>query len=104
MAEHRAASLIGPADALVRRAGELLVRMQDDPLSVSRKELRDVVTAADLASEALVIDGLDNRSLAARLGISPRTVEVHKSRLMAKLGARNLAELIRIAHAAGRLK
>ncbi|MBC5785431.1 response regulator transcription factor [Ramlibacter sp. USB13] len=48
---------------------------------------------------ALVVDGMDNRSIGAKLGISPRTVEVHKSRLMAKLGARNLAELIRIAHA-----
>ncbi|SEF83150.1 myo-inositol-1(or 4)-monophosphatase [Bosea lathyri] len=58
MSEQRASSLLGPADALARRAAELLVRMQDDPLSVTRKELRDVVTAADLASEALVIEGL----------------------------------------------
>jgi DNA-binding NarL/FixJ family response regulator len=50
---------------------------------------------------ALVVEGLDNRALGERLGISPRTVEVHKSRVMAKLGARNLAELIRMAHASG---
>ena len=49
----------------------------------------------------LVVDGLDNRSVGERLGISPRTVEVHKSRVMAKLGARNLAELMRIAHMLG---
>jgi len=49
---------------------------------------------------ALVVDGMDNRGIGAQLGISPRTVEVHKSRLMTKLGARNLAELIRIAQAA----
>jgi two-component system response regulator FixJ len=49
----------------------------------------------------LVVDGLDNRSVGERLGISPRTVEVHKSRVMAKLGARNLAELMRIAHTLG---
>jgi FixJ family two-component response regulator len=53
---------------------------------------------------ALVVDGLDNHSVAQRLGISPRTVEVHKSRVMAKLGARNLAELIRIVHAGARMK
>lgn len=46
---------------------------------------------------ALVVEGVDNRGVAERLGISPRTVEVHKSRVMSKLGARNLAELIRIA-------
>jgi FixJ family two-component response regulator len=44
----------------------------------------------------LVIEGLDNRRVGELLGISPRTVEVHKSRLMSKLGARNLAELIRM--------
>lgn len=46
----------------------------------------------------LVVSGMDNRSIGEQLGISPRTVEVHKSRLMTKLGARNLAELMRIAH------
>lgn len=41
--------------------------------------------------------GLHAKEIAAVLGISPRTVEVHKSRLMEKLGARNLAELVRLA-------
>jgi two-component system response regulator FixJ len=45
----------------------------------------------------LVVAGADNATIGAQLGISPRTVEVHKSRLMAKLGVRNLAELIRLA-------
>jgi FixJ family two-component response regulator len=45
----------------------------------------------------LVVEGLDNRTIGERLAISPRTVEVHKARVMAKLGASNLAELIRIA-------
>jgi FixJ family two-component response regulator len=49
---------------------------------------------------ALVVAGVDNRGIAGQLGISPRTVEVHKSRVMSKLGARNLAELMRLAHAA----
>lgn len=46
---------------------------------------------------ALVVEGCDNRQIGERLGISFRTVEVHKGRLMSKLGARNLAELIRLA-------
>ena len=45
--------------------------------------------------------GLHAKEIAAALGISPRTVEVHKTRLMAKLGARNIAELVRIALAGG---
>ena len=44
-----------------------------------------------------VVDGFDNQQIGGRLGISARTVEVHKARLMAKLGARNLADLIRLA-------
>ena len=47
--------------------------------------------------QELVVAGVDNAAIGAQLGISPRTVEVHKSRLMAKLGVRNLAELIRLA-------
>jgi RNA polymerase sigma factor (sigma-70 family) len=47
----------------------------------------------------LVVGGLGNKEIGERLGISPRTVEVHKSRLMTKLDARNLADLIRLVGA-----
>lgn len=46
---------------------------------------------------SLLVQGLHNRDVAERLAISARTVEVHKARIMSKLGARNLAELIRMA-------
>lgn len=62
-----------------------------------------IVTAhGDVASarEREVLDqlllGLHNRDIATRLGISPRTVEVHKARILAKLGARNVVDLIRL--------
>lgn len=58
-----------------------------------------VLTSREREVMALVVEGLDNRRLGERLGISPRTVEVHKARVMVKLGARNLADLIRMAHA-----
>jgi FixJ family two-component response regulator len=41
--------------------------------------------------------GLHAKEIAAELGISPRTVEVHKTRLMGKLEVRNVAELVRFA-------
>jgi len=44
--------------------------------------------------------GLHAKEIAAELGISPRTVEVHKTRIMEKLGVRNTAELVRFALAA----
>jgi RNA polymerase sigma factor (sigma-70 family) len=44
--------------------------------------------------------GLHAKEIAAALGISSRTVEVHKTRIMEKLEVRNLAELVRFAVAA----
>ena len=45
----------------------------------------------------LLVEGLSHREIAARLTISPRTVEVYKARMMEKLQCRSLAELIRTA-------
>lgn len=45
--------------------------------------------------------GLPNKSIAFDLGISPRTVEVHRANLMTKLGVRSLSEALRIAFSAG---
>lgn len=42
-------------------------------------------------------DGLQNRDIAARLNISPRTVEVYKARIMEKLQCRNLADAVKLA-------
>lgn len=56
------------------------------------------------AREREVLDkaaqGLHAKEIAAALGISPRTVEVHKNRIMEKLGVRNVAELVRFAMSA----
>jgi FixJ family two-component response regulator len=44
----------------------------------------------------LMVQGLHNRRIAQLLGISPRTVEVHKARVMEKLGVKHLVELVRL--------
>lgn len=44
----------------------------------------------------LVAEGLANKVIAADLGISERTVEVHRAKVMKKLEARTLAQLVRI--------
>lgn len=44
----------------------------------------------------LVTNGQSNKEAGRELGISPRTIEVHRARVMEKLGARNTADLIRI--------
>ena len=40
--------------------------------------------------------GASNKEAGRRLGISPRTIEVHRARIMEKIGARNAADLVRI--------
>ena len=51
---------------------------------------------------ACLASGASNKLAARQLGISPRTVEVHRARIMEKLGARNATDLMRIVMSEGR--
>jgi RNA polymerase sigma factor (sigma-70 family) len=57
---------------------------------------RERLTEREREILKLLTVGHSNREIAAQLGISPRTVEVHKARIMEKLECRSLAELIRV--------
>ena len=48
-----------------------------------------------------LVEGHPNKVIAANLNISPRTVEIHRSRVMDKTGARSLSDLVRMALAVG---
>ena len=50
----------------------------------------------------LIADGASSKEAGRRLGISPRTVELHRAHVMAKLGAKNAADLVRIVLSRGR--
>lgn len=76
----------------------------------SRDEAKEAAEAAERvaslsAREAEVlrrlVAGWQNKVIAIDLGISPRTVEIHRGNLMAKLGVRSLPEAVRLALAAG---
>lgn len=54
------------------------------------------LTGREIEVFHLVAQGLANKAIAARLDISERTVEVHRSQVMKKLGVRNLAQLVRL--------
>ena len=48
-----------------------------------------------------IIAGYSNKKVANTLNISPRTVEIHRSRVMEKMGADSVAVLVRMAGALG---
>ena len=48
-----------------------------------------------------VVAGLPNKTIAYDLNISPRTVEVHRANVMAKMQAKSLPELVRMTFSAG---
>jgi FixJ family two-component response regulator len=50
---------------------------------------------------ALVVAGLTNKVIADRLGTTEKTVKVHRGRVMAKMGAPSLAELVRMVEKLG---
>ena len=62
-----------------------------------------VASLTDREREVMVlaVEGLSNKEIARRLGISHRTVEIHKARIMHKTGVDSLLDLVRIAEACG---
>jgi DNA-binding CsgD family transcriptional regulator len=59
--------------------------------------LNDPLSKREAQVLALIVAGRRNKETARDLGISPRTVEAHRASIMAKVGARTLADLVRIA-------
>ena len=71
----------------VERADEAAVKLQ--VLTGREREVLDGLAK-----------GLPNKTIAYDLGISPRTVEIHRANVMSKLGVKSLSEALRIAFAA----
>jgi FixJ family two-component response regulator len=59
------------------------------------------LTSREQETMALVVSGLLNKQIAARLGISEITVKAHRGRVMRKMQVDSLAELVRVATALG---
>jgi two-component system, LuxR family, response regulator FixJ len=88
-------------DALVRSVVEALDKdVRLGPTLGGRRpvEVRGfaLLTPREREVLELITNGQSNKEAGRLLGISPRTIEVHRARVMEKLGARNTADLMRI--------
>jgi two-component system response regulator FixJ len=74
---------------------------EQDPTAVAAASKLDLLSPREREVLEGLLAGLPNKSIAYDLGISPRTVEIHRARVMDKMGARSLSELVRLALASG---
>jgi two-component system response regulator FixJ len=74
---------------------------EEDPAKATAAAKLALLSSREVQVLQGLLAGLPNKSIAYDLAISPRTVEIHRARVMDKMGARSLSELIRLALAAG---
>lgn len=99
--------LVKPVDGDALLAAIHRAAARSRVLKASRDELArlerryEEVTAREREVFALVTAGLLNKQIAAHLGVAEKTVKVHRARVMEKMGAGSLADLVRIAERLG---
>ena len=91
------AILAGVEAALLR----LDAAEQQDPAALAAQAKLGSLSPREREVLEGLLAGLPNKTIAYDLAISPRTVEIHRARVMDKMAARSLSELIRLALAAG---
>lgn len=74
---------------------------QEDAVQGELEQRLKALTPREREVMEKVVAGWHNRDIARELGISVRTAEVHKARMMDKLGTRSVAELVRMALQSG---
>lgn len=92
------ARLVAAIDESFRAQGEL--REREGRHAEFEAQL-STLTPREREVMALVVAGRPNREVAQQLDISVRTVEVHKARLLAKLRAKNVPDLVRLSFGGG---
>jgi len=79
--------------ALIR---DHMVRQQDRELAAVRKRF-GLLTPRERQTMSLVVSGMLNKQIAAELSVSEITIKVHRARVMQKMQAESLADLVRMA-------
>lgn len=84
------------------RAFDLLSRLSKtlEQQQMARRQL-GTLTARESDVVRVLVDGAPNKIVAYRLGLSPRTVEMHRANAFAKLGLKNIADLVKLVGTAG---
>ena len=80
---------------------KVLRPLEAEPLALDVERGVAELTARERQVMGHILAGETNKETGLRLGISPRTVEVFRRRLMEKIGARNTAQLVRVLTLAG---
>ena len=93
------------ADGLVERVGAAVRWGKDQQVerlkASDAQEHLDTLTPREQDVMQQLVIGNANKVIARELGLSPRTVEIHRARVMEKTGADSLSHLVRMALAAG---
>ena len=90
--------LLGAIERAVARAGA--ARLEEDRITGIRERIK-TLTPREAEVFALVVTGMLNKQIAFDLGVSEKMVKVHRGRVMEKMRARSLAELVRLADEGG---
>jgi FixJ family two-component response regulator len=70
-------------------------KRQDSRVQEDLQTSVDLLTSRELEVMHLVVEGRANKEIAFELGLSPRTVEIHRARVMSKMAADSLPDLVR---------
>jgi len=76
-------------------------RREADKIVANLQTLFETLTPREREILALVSSGLMNKQTAAEIGLAEITVKIHRGHIMKKMGARSLADLIRMAETLG---
>ena len=76
-------------------------RRKDEKIVAELRAVFETLTARERDVLALVASGLMNKQIAAEIGLAEITVKIHRGHIMRKMGARSLADLVRMAEMLG---